>query len=64
MKKPVYIRILFLLALSVVILFPIFYTVSNSFMGEKEVLAVYGGVMEQNTNIGIRFFPHQFSLEE
>ena len=63
MKKPVYIRILFLLALSVVILFPIFYTVSNSFMGEKEVLAVYGGVMEQNTNIGIRFFPHQFSLE-
>ena len=63
MKKPVCIRILFLLALSVVILFPIFYTVSNSFMGEKEVLAVYGGVMEQNTNIGIRFFPHQFSLE-
>lgn len=63
MKKPVYIRILFLLALSVVILFPIFYTVSNSFMGEKEVLAVYGGVMEQNTNIRIRFFPHQFSLE-
>lgn len=63
MKKPVYIRILFLLALSVVILFPVFYTVSNSFMGEKEVLAVYGGVMEQNTNIRIRFFPHQFSLE-
>ena len=63
MKKPVCIRILFLLALSVVILFPIFYTVSNSFMGEKEVLAVYGGVMEQNTNIRIRFFPHQFSLE-
>lgn len=62
MKKPVYIRILFLLALSVVILFPVFYTVSNSFMGEKEVLAVYGGVMEQNTNIRIRFFPHQFSL--
>ena len=63
MKKPVYIRILFLLALSVVILFPVFYTESNSFMGEKEVLAVYGGVMEQNTNIRIRFFPHQFSLE-
>ena len=63
MKKPVYIRILFLLALSVVILFPVFYTVPNSFMGEKEVLAVYGGVMEQNTNIRIRFFPHQFSLE-
>lgn len=63
MKKPVCIRILFLLALSVVILFPVFYTVSNSFMGEKEVLAVYGGVMEQNTNIRIRFFPHQFSLE-
>lgn len=63
MKKPVYIRILFLLALSVVILFPVFYTVSNSFMGEKEVLAVYGGVMEQNTNIRIRFFPHPFSLE-
>lgn len=62
-KTSNFFKIIFFIILSAVVLFPIFYTVSNSFMGEKEVLSAYSGVIESDMKASMHLFPKHFTME-
>lgn len=59
----VYMKTFCFLLLSLVILFPVLYSVGNSFMSHEEITKAYGGVLGLGTDVKFHMLPEYFSLE-
>lgn len=57
MKKAGWIRYLVLGILALLVLFPVIYTVCNSFMGNNEILHYYGDLVNSESQGGNRWLP-------
>ena len=49
--------------LALVILFPVLYSFSNSFMGQEEITEAYSGILGVGADVGFHMFPEHFTLE-
>lgn len=59
----IYGRTLGFLLLSLVILFPVLYSFTNSFMGQEEMTEAYGGILGIGADVRFHMFPSHFTLE-
>lgn len=49
--------------LAVIVLFPVLYTLTNSFMSPQEVAEAYSGIFGSTDAVGLRLLPNTFSLQ-
>lgn len=59
----IYVKTLCFLLLSLVILFPVLYSFTNSFMGQEEITEAYSGILGVGADVGFHMFPEHFTLE-
>lgn len=59
----IYIKTLCFLLISLVILFPVLYSFTNSFMGQEEITEAYSGILSVGADVGFHMFPEHFTLE-
>ena len=57
------VKTLCFLLLSLVILFPVLYSFTNSFMGQEEIAEAYSGILGVGADVGFHMFPEHFTLE-
>ena len=57
------VKTLCFLMLSLVILFPVLYSFTNSFMGPEEITKSYSGILGVGADVKFHMFPERFSLE-
>ena len=59
----IYVKTLCFLLLSLVILFPVLYSFTNSFMGLEEITEAYSGILGVGADVDFHMFPEHFTLE-
>lgn len=52
-----------LIMIAVIVIFPLFFIFTNSFMSEHEIIKSYGGALERNLKMDLHIIPNEFTLQ-
>lgn len=58
-----FLKTLCFLFLSLIVLFPVLYTFTNSFMGQEEIAEAYNGILGMGAEVKLHLFPKHITLE-
>lgn len=56
-------KVMFFILLAAVMLFPVFYTFTNSFMGKEEIMSAYQGIVSRGKNAQLHLLPDKITVQ-